>query len=174
MAANQLPETMGSVAYNVYDVRFGGSAAVKPIPAALPEERIAPRKQKAPKAKLTIAPLAVVGLAVAVFLLAMVVYSHVQLYQVSNRVGELREQISDAEISASKLQSAYEGRINLDQIEARAKELGMNQPTAKQTVYVNVPGADRAEVLRVDDRGFAHKAWDAISGSFQGILEYFH
>ena len=41
---NQLPETMGSVAYDVYKVRFDGSTAVKPIPAALPEEMVAPQK----------------------------------------------------------------------------------------------------------------------------------
>ena len=78
MARNQLPETDGSVAYQVYPNRLNGSAAVQPIPAALPEEKPQPKKQKAPKAKLTIAPFAAVGLAVVVFLLAMVLFAGVR------------------------------------------------------------------------------------------------
>ncbi len=170
---NQLPETMGSVAYDVYKVRLDGSSAVKPIPAALTAEKIAPKKQRAPKAKLTLAPFAAVGLAVVVFLLAMVVYSYVQLYETTNRTGELRQELASAEADMNKLRSAYESKINLDEIEARAKELGMSQPTAKQTVYLNVAGADRAEVLQVDDRSFLEKAWGAVTGSFRGIVEYF-
>jgi hypothetical protein len=50
----------------------------------------------------------------------------------------------------------------------------MSTPTAKQTVYINVAGADRAEVLQVDERSFLQKALDAMTGSFRGILEYFH
>lgn len=170
---NQLPETMGSVAYDVYKVRFDGSTAVKPIPAALPEEKVAPQKQRAPKAKLTIAPFAAVGLAIAVFLLAMVVYSYVQLYETTNRTGELRQELAEAEVDMSKLRSAYESKINLDDIELRARELGMSQPTTKQTVYLNVAGTDRAEVLQVDNRSFLEKAWGAVTGSFRGIVEYF-
>ena len=170
---NELPETMGSVAYDVYKVRFDGSTAAKPLPAALPEEKAAPKKQRAPKAKLTLAPFAAVGLAVVVFLLAMVIYSYVQLYETTNRAGELRDELSAAEADMNKLRSAYESKINLDEIEARAKELGMSQPTVKQTVYLNVAGADRAEVLQVDNRSFLEKAWGAVTGSFQGIVEYF-
>lgn len=174
MARNQLPEIDGSVAYQVYPNRLNGSAAVQPIPAALPEEKPEPKKQKAPKAKLTIAPFAAVGLAVVVFLLAMVLYGYVQLYEVTNRAGELRTELTAAQSETAKLRSAYESKINLDEIEARAKELGMSQPSAKQTVYVNVAGADCAQVLQVDERSFFEKGLDAIAGSFRGILEYFH
>ena len=51
MARNQLPEIDGSVAYQVYPNRLNGSAAVQPIPAALPEEKPEPKKQKAPNDK---------------------------------------------------------------------------------------------------------------------------
>lgn len=173
MARNQLPDLEGSVAYQIYERPFDGSAAVQPIPAALPEEKVSPKKQKAPKAKLEIAPLAAIGLAVVVFLLAMVLYSYVQLYEATNRAGDLRAELTAAQNETAKLRSAYESRINLDEIEARAKELGMNTPTAKQTVYINVAGADRAEVLQVDERSFLQKALDAVSGSFRGIVEYF-
>ena len=162
--------------------QYNGSAAVDyrsnavplPRPARLPEEKPLPHAKKAPKAKLAIAPLAVVGLAVAAILLLMVVYSYVQLYEATERAGELNRQLSSTQADTAKLRSAYESRIDLAEIEAKAREFGMMQPSARQTVYLNIAGADHAEVLQVDERSFVEKAWDALTGSFRGVLEYFH
>ena len=49
----------------------------------------------------------------------------------------------------------------------------MSQPSARQTIYLNVAGADSTEVIAVDDRSFAQKAIDAIVQGFEGVLEYF-
>ena len=49
----------------------------------------------------------------------------------------------------------------------------MTQPTLRQTIYLNIAGADHAEVLEVDERSYLQKAWDALAESFQGVLEYF-
>ena len=174
MAKHELPETNGAVAYNVYDVRFDGNIAVQPKPPVLPEERPEPQRKKAPKAKLALSPFAVVGMLAVVVLLAMVIYGYVQFYETTNRAGELRDQLSSLQEDTGKVRSAYESRINLAQIEQRAKELGMSQPSPRQSVYLNVSGADHAEIIRVDERGFLEKAWDAIQTSFSGILEYFH
>ena len=103
----------------------------------------------------------------------MVIYGYVQLYETTNRAGDLRKELSAAQSENTKLRSAYEGKIDLDEIEIKAKELGMSQPSPRQTVYVNVAGADSSEVLKVDERGFFHKAVDAVKNSFVGILEYF-
>ena len=158
----------GSAAYNIR-----GNAVPKPQPAKLPEEKPLTHAKPAPKAKPAIAPLAVIGLAVVAVLLLMVVYSYVQLYETNNLVGELTDQLSAAQADTAKLRSAYESRIDLAEIEAKARELGMTQPTARQTVWLNIAGADHAEVLRVDDRSYAEKSWDALTGSFEGVLEYF-
>jgi hypothetical protein len=114
----------------------------------------------------------VLGLAAAAVLLLLVVYSYVQLYEATDRAGELSKQLSSTQADTAKLRSTYESRIDLAQIEAKARELGMSQPSAKQSVYLNISGADHAEVLEVDNRNFLEKAWDALVESFQGILEY--
>ena len=173
MPKQELPITDGSFAYNIYDARFAGTAVPQQQPPELPDEVPEPRKKKLPKAKLTIAPFAVIGMLAAVVLLAMVVYGYVQFYEASNRAGELRSQLSTVQTETGKLRSAYESRINLPEIEQRAKELGMSQPSVKQSVYLNIAGTDHTEVFRPDSRNFAEKAWDAISSSFEGILEYF-
>ena len=154
------------------DVR--AAAVPRPRPARLPEEKPLPRAaQAAARPRLTIAPLAIVGLAVVSFLLLMVIYSYVQLYEATDLAGELTRELSTANATTEKLRSTYESRIDLTQIEMRAKELGMTQPSTRQTVYLTVAGADHAEVLQVDRRGFAEKAWEALRDSFSGVLEYF-
>ena len=154
------------------DVR--AAAVPRPRPARLPEEKPLPQAKQAAKPRLAIAPLAVAGLVVVAALLLMVVYSYVQLYEATDRAGELRSQLSEAHAATEKIRSTYESRIDLAQIEERARELGMTQPSARQTISLNIVGADHAEVLQVDRRSFFEKAWDALAGSFEGVLEYFH
>ncbi|MBQ2618461.1 MAG: hypothetical protein IJK24_04890 [Oscillospiraceae bacterium] len=159
----------GSAAYAVR-----GTAVPKPRPAALPEEKQAPKPRHIPAAKPSVAPLAVIGLTIVAILLMLVVHSYVVLFETTARAGELEQELSTAQANTAKLRSTYESRIDLAQIEARARELGMSQPSSRQTVYLNIAGADHAEVLHVDDRSFSEKAVDAISGGFSGVLEYFH
>ena len=116
----------------------------------------------------------VIGLTIVAILLMLVVHSYVVLFETTARAGELEQELSTAQANTAKLRSTYESRIDLAQIEARARELGMSQPSSRQTVYLNIAGADHAEVLHVDDRSFSEKAVDAISGGFSGVLEYFH
>ena len=177
MPKQELPITDGSFAYNINLFELPNeSAAVQQqpqLPPELPEEKPEPRKKKVVKAKLEVSPLALIGLLVVTALLAMVVYGYVQLYEATNRAGELQQELDAVKDETGKLRSAYESRINLAQIEQRAKELGMNQPSIKQTVYLNIAGTDHTEVFEVDHRNFAEKAIDAVSSSFEGILEYF-
>ncbi len=158
----------GTEAYELF-----GTALPKQRPAPLPEEKPIKQPRYAPKAKPVFAPLAVVGLIVVMVLLLLVVHSYVQLYEASTRVGELEQSLSAAQTNTAKLRSTYESRIDLSKIEARARELGMSQPSARQTIYLNVAGADSTEVIAVDDRSFAQKAIDAIVQGFEGVLEYF-
>lgn len=166
--ADQKYDFYGSAAYDVH-----GSAVPRPRPARLPEEKPLPQSKQAQRPHLAVAPLAVVGLVIVAALLLMVVYSYVQLYEATDRAGELNKELAAAKVATEKLRSTYESRIDLAQIEARARELGMSQPSARQVVSLNIAGADHAEVLQVDRRGFAEKAWDAVTESFNGVLEYF-
>ena len=166
-------ETDGSVAYRIYETRADGTTAVKPAHVALPEEVREPEKKQVVKAKIVISPFAAIGMVVVIALLAMVIYGYVQFYELTNRLGEVNDQISANNTEISKKESFLESRINLVEVEARAKEMGMRMPTARQKVYVNVPGADRTEVYQVDDRNALQRTWDAVTDSFRGILEYF-
>ncbi len=169
----QLYETDGSVAYRIYETRADGTTAVKPAHVELPEEVREPEKKQVVKAKIVISPFAAIGLVVVVALLAMVIYGYVQFYELTNQLGEINSQIAANNNEISKKESYLESKINLAEVEVRAKEMGMRMPTARQKVYVNVPGADRTEVYQVDNRNAVERTWEAISDSFRGILEYF-
>ena len=174
MAKYELPDIDGSVAYDVYDPRFAGSAVPKPKqPAALPDERVVPKKQPVRKAKLEVSPFAAIGLAVVLLLLTMVVYGYVQFYEASSRVGELQSELNTVQRETQKLRSTFESRIDLTEVEHRARELGMSQPSSRQSVYLNIAGADHTEVFSVDERSFLQKAADAMAESLRGIAEYF-
>lgn len=157
----------GSAAYDIF------SAAAKPL--ELPEERKEPsHKQKTKvKAKLAIAPFALVGVLVAVVLLTMVIYSYVQLYEASSRVGELTEELTAIQVENGKLRSSYESGIDLTLIELEAKQLGMKMPSSNQEVYLNISNTDRGEVIAVENENVFARAWEAVTESFTGILEYF-
>jgi len=70
------------------------------------------------------------------------------------------------------LQSLYEGGIDLNEIELRAAELGLAQPTASQTVYVNLSGADHAEIYAREDTNWFVRIIRAIESSASGLVEY--
>ena len=140
---------------------------------SLPDEIRSPKPREGARRRLHISPVTALGMVLLAFLLLMLVNGYVQYYEATSRVGELQTQLTQQNEDISKLRSAYESKIDLKSIEQRAKELGMRQPLQKQTVYINVAGADRAELLAVDDRGFLARAWDAICDGIDDILEYF-
>ena len=159
-------QTNGAAAYDAYR---------QTLPQQLPEEVRSParRPKVKVKAKTTIAPFALIGSVAVILLLAMVIHGYVQLYEVTSRVGDLNDQYTVVERENNKLRSAYESQIDLGLIEIKAKQLGMKQPSSSQTVYVNVSGVDRAEILQTPHQNLLVDTWNAIKESFTGILEYF-
>lgn len=77
------------------------------------------------RARLGISPLTALGAAAAVLMLALVVFSYIRLYEARSDVGKLQTQLSTLEEQQARLQSQYDNALDLEQIEKRAKELGM-------------------------------------------------
>lgn len=178
----RLPDVYnGSAAYDLYHLNSGSAAHVRDYgtaapeiqrPAGLPEEKVLPRKQRRVKVKAAVAPFGVVGLAAVVCLMILVVFGYVQLYEATERVSGMESRIASLEEENRILTSLYEGAIDLDYIELRAAELGMAQPTDSQKVYVNLSGADRAEIYSREEGGWLAKIFRAIESSASGLVEY--
>ena len=160
----------GGAAVDLY--RYHQGTAV-PKPQELPEEQPAQEPKKRLRVKPGIAPFALIGALAAIFLLVMVIQANVRLYVVKNEIGEIKSENRELDGTISRLRSDYESKIDMHQIEVEAKALGMHKPSASQIVYLDIPGADSAEVLAPEERGAVGTLWDAIKDGVGSIGEYF-
>lgn len=142
-------------------------------PRRLPEEKKQPIVEtKTVKAKLVIKPAAVLGTVVVLALMLMVVMAYVRLYDVKSATGEINKEIAVATQENSRLRSQYESMVDFDQINAYATSHGMRKPTTAQTVYVNVPHQDTAQIRIAEESSMLQKAWHAIRDGFRDLMEY--
>mgnify|MGYP000432290392 CR=1 FL=1 len=81
-------------------------------------------------------------------LLVLVVFGYVQLFEATSEVSKLENQLSALQSQQKQLQSRYEARIDLDAIETAAGDLGLTKPSQEQIVYLDLSGADRAEIYQ--------------------------
>lgn len=156
-----------------YDMRYRGSAAPEIERPHLPDEQNRPVKRVRIKVKTQVSPFALLGTMVAVCLFVMVILGYVQLYEATTDVGKLENSLSALTQSNQMLHSQYEGKINLSEIEARAiGELGMTKPTAGQTVYFNLSGADRAIVMQTESESGITTVIDAVKEGVRSLVSY--
>ena len=161
----------GSAAYDL-NRYVGGSTAPEIQSPGLPEERQAPRRRQRVKVKAAVAPTAVVGLMVVACMLILVVFGYVRLYEATEQVSKLETELSSLMQQQVILESLYESGIDLDYIEQRAGELGFAVPTKEQTVYLNLSGADKAEIYSTEHNNFLQRVLQAIRTSASGLVEY--
>lgn len=164
--------TNGAAAYDIRYTQYQhGTAAPERPPMHRPRKRTAPRKRV--KAKLTVAPMAVVGMLVAGLMLLLVLCGYVQLYEASTQVSDLNSQISELQTQNDRLQSTYNEQIDLKAVETKAAELGMHAPSSKQTVYLELSGRDKAEILTTEKQNVFQTMIEAVRSTVQRMVEYF-
>ena len=110
----------------------------------------------------------------ACVMLFLVVFSYVRLYEAKSQVGELETQLADLNEERARLQSQYEGALDLEKIEKRAKELNMRKPGPSQIVYVQVQSDDAAEVYTAPkEQNIFQRAFESFRSVFTDAVEYF-
>lgn len=168
------------------DYRTNGSAAIdpaylpwqetaaRPLPEQQPEKAPKRRSRPAPKQRqvMAVAPLAVIGLALAGAMLVLVLFGYAQVYVSACEVGALEQQVQQLQEENRQLKNQYDTSINLSQIEARARELGMRQPTEAQTIQLHIPAQDVTVVTEQSADGFFASAWQAILNTARELWEY--
>ena len=163
--------TQGSAAYDP-SFYVSEESVAQQIPAAKPRPRH--RKQPVARQKMVVSPFALLGIAVSLLMLVLVLFGYAQVYESASQLGEMRDTVAELQEENRKLQNEYDSCINLEKIETRAKELGMQQPTAKQSVTLHIPAEDTAVIAPQASTNPFRAAWDAIVETFQGLLEYLH
>ncbi len=162
----------GSSAVDLYAARKRSPRPPAKKPERLPD--VPAREKPAQRKRAAVSPVAALGAAAALFLLFLVVFSYVRLYELQSRVGELKQDISELSDTNDALRAQYEAGIDLQQVERRARELGLHEASPLQKVYVEVAPADTAEVYaQPTERNAFERIYDAFRFLFADLKAYF-
>ena len=161
-----------------YDLR--SNAAEEYLYSAPVELPHAPRTTEAvvpesvPTPKQAIAPLAVLGFAIAAVLIVISLVARVQLSQTSAEVSALEDQYAQLQEDQTRLRIDYESAFNLTEIEDYAiHELGMQKPRSDQLYYISSSDATDTAVVLDQNAAEPLSLADRLGDFFSSILEYF-
>ena len=161
-----------------YDLRSTAAEAyLYSAPAEMPH---APRTTEAvgpesvPTPKQAIAPLAVLGFAIAAVLIVISLVARVQLSQASADVSALEDQYTQLQEDQTRLRIDYESAFNLTEIEDYAiHELGMQKPRSDQLYYISSSDATDTAVVLDQNAAEPLSLADRLGDFFSSIVEYF-
>ena len=165
----------GNAAYDLHSTaaeEYRYSAPVEMPHAPRTTEAVVP--ESVPTPKQAIAPMAVLGFAIAAVLLVISLVARVQLSQASAQVSALEDQYTQLQEDQTRLRIDYESAFNLTEIEDYAiHELGMQKPRSDQLYYIS--SSDAADTAVVLDQNAAEplSLADRLGDFFSSILEYF-
>lgn len=125
----------GSAAYDIYQ-----DTAARPLlqPKRLPDAPVRFPPVKKTKAKLSVAPLTILGVVAVVVMCFVLIHSYASLYEAESQVADLQQENSALQAQQEDLLLRYEKSVGLEEIARRAEALGMHLPTADQIVYVDL------------------------------------
>lgn len=125
----------GSAAYDIYQ-----DTAARPLlqPKRLPDAPVRFPPVKKTKAKLSVAPLTILGVVAVVVMCFVLIHSYASLYEAESQVADLQQENSALQAQQEDLLLRYEKSVDLEEIAQRAEALGMHLPTADQIVYVEL------------------------------------
>ena len=164
----------GSLAYDFNNPELYPEEYTEAQPKTRPQTRteIHTRARTAVHTRQSIAPVSIVGMLAAAFLVVTASLAQAKIVGISSRSVELRQELEQLEEQQAKLRIAYESAFNMAEIEDYAiHSLGMQKPRADQVFYIDTSSPDKAVVVAGgDDVGFV----DRVSDYLSGIAEYFH
>ena len=165
----------GSLAYDFNNPELYREEYTTAQPKARPrtqtQTRVRTRARTAVHTRQSIAPLSLVGMLAAAFLLVIAILAQAQMVGISSKSVTLRSELSQLEEEQAKLRIAYESAFNMAEIEDYAiHSLGMQKPRADQIFYIDTSSPDKAVVIAGGENvGFV----DRVSDYLSGVVEYF-
>lgn len=163
--------TDGSAAFDIY---AGNAARPLPKPKRLPDVPSRNQAAAVPKLRFRLSPLTLLGTLVCLGMLFLVVFCYVRIYETRSEIGELQESKAMLEAEQETLKTQYEAAIDLEQIERRARALGMHEPHDGQIVRIQTEAADVSEVyVKPEKPNLFVRTYHALYGAIREALEYF-
>lgn len=159
----------------VYDIYWNRESTARPLerPARLPEE---PHPKPAGKARRrsAISPITVLSAATALCMLFLVVFSYMRMFEAKSELSELEQTREELTQENERLQSEYENSLDMEQIEQRARALGMQQALPSQLHTIDIPEGDTTEVYAEEEEGnLFERAFESYRSVISDAAEYF-
>lgn len=170
----------GSLAYDLdalareRQLDDAGKLPQRPQPAQR-SAQAQPQPRQRTKAQAVSRP-SVAVLAGLVLLSAMVIalmLCYVKLTGISDNVSSIKREISALEEEHIALLTEYEKTFDLSTVKEAAEAAGMSKPTTGQIIYVDLSGADTAEVYASGGSAALRELTDSVSAAWAYIVEYF-
>ena len=195
MAENRRYGTNGAAAYDVYsnvyrypngtENYYDGSAVRQPQeqpqerpqePLRRPERYERPqresRRRPAARPQPYVSPI-VAGVAVLMLMTVVLVLGYLRLTKASHEVTARQAQLQQVQEDNAALGVAYEKAFDQSSVKAAAQSAGMTKPTTDQIEYIELGGANMAEICRPESTGPLAQAWNWVRNGVDAVVEYF-
>ena len=171
--------TYGSLAYDLdalareKQLDEAGKLPQKKVRPAQPEVQPVQRRQSAARAAVRPSPVLLLGTVLVVGMVIALMLCYVKLTGISDNVSSIKREISALEEEHVALLTAYERTFDLATVKAAAEAAGMSKPTSGQIVYIDLSGADTAEVYAAGGSAALNGLTDKVSKAWAYAVEYF-
>lgn len=173
-----MTSTSSAYDFSLFEERAEQSAA-----AAVPAPKAVPKKKQSNVLHLTEQQLrrshrhnahslrTMLNLGVVLVIVAAVgavVFSQVQLTELTEKINKTNEQLSEQKSLAIQLEMMAASKMNTDEVEAYARErLGMEKVSEGQTTYISLQQDDVGTVVQENgNSGFLARVWDSVLSIF--------
>ena len=178
----------GNLAYDLNTLTwdpFDGSAVRQPQeqpqerpqePLRRPERYERPqresRRRPAARPQPYVSPI-VAGVAVLMLMTVVLVLGYLRLTKASHEVTARQAQLQQVQEDNAALGVAYEKAFDQSSVKAAAQSAGMTKPTTYQIEYIELGGANMAEICRPESTGPLAQAWNWVRNGVDAVVEYF-
>lgn len=115
----------------------------------------------------------VVGVAVLIIMTIVLVLGYLRLTKASHEVTARQTLLQQVQEDNAALGVEYEKAFDQSAVKAAAQAAGMTKPTTDQIEYIELGGANMAEICRPESTGPLAQAWNWVRNGVDAVVEYF-
>lgn len=163
----------GAAAYDLYRTQENTARPLE-RPNRLPDAPVKNVPEARVRTRLWVSPGVVLGAVIAAVLLFLVIFSYMRLYEAQSTVSNLRTEREELLEDQEQLRSQYENALDLEEVESRARKMGMHEPLTSQITYIEVDAGDTTEIYsEPEKRNFFEQIFYAFKDTLTDVVEYF-
>lgn len=132
-----------------------------------------PRRRPAAQPQMQLSPVLMGSVALLAIMVVVMLIGYTKLNTTSHMVTDKQAQLQELRDENAALGLEYEKAFDQAAIKAAAQEAGMSKPTSEQIEYIELGGADLAEVYRPASNGPLTQFWNWLRDSAGAVVEYF-